>query len=89
MEAKNLFYNALKKKYEAQIAEAKATLYTYFNSTVGIGEHSDLLEEFDKHMDHLATAEDKLERLEANFGPYKMKEQFHLNGQSEVKKEKV
>lgn len=67
MEAKALYFDALKKKYEAQIAEAKATLYTYFNSSVGIGEHSELLEEFDKHLDNLAAAEDKLESLQKYF----------------------
>lgn len=68
MNAKSLFYEALVKKYEAQIAEAKATLHTYFTASVGIGEHSDLLEEFDKHMDNLANAEDKLEKLQRHFG---------------------
>ncbi|MEM9327161.1 MAG: hypothetical protein AAGA85_15945 [Bacteroidota bacterium] len=68
MEASKLYFEALVKKYEAQIMEAKATLHTYFNSSVGIGEHSDLLEEFDKHMENLANAEDKLEKLHKHFG---------------------
>ena len=83
MEAKNLYFQALKKKYEAQIAEAKATLHTYFNSTVGIGEHSELLEEFDKHIDNLATAEDKLHCLERNFPAYDLSEKFQMNGKEE------
>jgi arginine utilization protein RocB len=82
MEAKNLFFDALKKKYEAQIAEAKATLHTYFNSTVGIGEHSELLEEFDKHLDNLAAAEDKLESLEKNFQSYQYVDKTKSNGQA-------
>jgi len=33
---KNLLYNALVKKYEAEKAEAMATLNIYFNSSVGM-----------------------------------------------------
>ena len=62
-----LYFDALIKKYEAQIAEAKANLTLYFNSPVGIGEHSDLLTEFDKWTEQLATASDKLETLKKNF----------------------
>ena len=68
MEAGKLYFEALVKKYEAQIMEARATLHTYFHSSVGIGEHSDMLEEFDKHMENLAAAEDKLEKLHRHFG---------------------
>lgn len=80
METKQLYFEALKKKYEAQIAEAKATLHTYFNSSVGIGEHSELLEEFDKHIERLATAEDKLQTLLRN---YDTLEKVKSNGQVE------
>jgi len=64
---KNLLYNALVKKYEAEKAEAMATLNIYFNSSVGIGEHPQHLEEMDKFVDQLAAAEDKLEALKINF----------------------
>ena len=37
-------YKALVKKYEAEIAEAEATLLIYFNNPVGIGEHPQHLE---------------------------------------------
>lgn len=63
----NLLYNALVKKYEAQKAEAMATLNIYFNSSVGIGEHPQHLEEMDKFVDLLASADDKLEALKKNF----------------------
>lgn len=69
MNTSELYYDALKKKYEAQIADAKAVLTTYFTSSVGIGEHSELLVEFDKHMEILANAEDKLEKLKVHFSP--------------------
>ena len=44
----NPYYDALEAKYIAQIKEAQAVLQTYFQNSVGIGEHSDLLPEFDK-----------------------------------------
>jgi len=59
-----MFYNALTKKYEAEIEECLATLKVYMNKSVGIGEHSDLLTELDKYVTKLAAAEDNLESLE-------------------------
>ena len=47
-------YQAAVAKYQAQKAEALATLTIYLNGSVGIGEHSDLLAEVDKY------TEDKL-----------------------------
>jgi hypothetical protein len=61
------YFNALVKKYEAQIAEATANLEVYFNEPVAIGEHSDLLTEHDKWIEVLANASDKLETLKKNF----------------------
>ena len=58
-----LLYRALETKYEAQIAEAEATLSIYFTNSVGIGEHPQHLEEMDKLISQLADAQDKLEAL--------------------------
>jgi methylaspartate ammonia-lyase len=58
-----LLYEALESKYLAQIAEAKATLAIYFESSVGIGEHPQHLEEMDKFVTQLTDAENKLESL--------------------------
>ena len=52
---------ALVKKYEAQIAEAKATIDIYLSNPVGIGEHPQHLEDIDKLMGNVADAEDKLD----------------------------
>ena len=43
--------------------EAEAVLNTYFNNTVGIGEHSDIPAEVNKWVEKLSTAEDALETL--------------------------
>ncbi len=59
------YLNALRKKYEAQMEEAKANLSLYFssNNLAGIGEHSDLLAEHDRWVEAYANAKDKLESL--------------------------
>ncbi|MCH2264776.1 MAG: hypothetical protein MK371_07740 [SAR86 cluster bacterium] len=59
--------NALKKKYEADIAVAKTELDTYFESSVGIAEHPHIIESMDILMTQLATAEEKLKSLKENF----------------------
>ena len=35
--------NALRKKYEAEVAAAKVNIDVYINNPVGIGEHPDLV----------------------------------------------
>lgn len=59
------YVNALVKKYEYQMEEAKANLSLYFSSSnlAAIGEHSDLLAEHDRWVEQYANAKDKLEAL--------------------------
>tara|TARA_B000000557_G_scaffold101944_1_gene82693 strand:- start:787 stop:990 length:204 start_codon:yes stop_codon:yes gene_type:complete len=56
---------ALRARYEADIAEADATINIYLTNPVGIGEHPQHLEEVDKLLAKIADAKDKLESLEA------------------------
>jgi len=58
-----LKYDALIKRYEAEIAEAKAILEVYFGASVGIGEHPQIIDEMDTLVEKLANAEDKLHAL--------------------------
>ena len=51
---------ALEARYEAQIAEADATLKIYLENSVGIGEHPQHIEEVDKQIEKIANAEEKL-----------------------------
>ena len=69
------YVNALRKKYESQMAEAEANLALYFSSTnlAAIGEHSDLLAEHDRWIEVLANATDKLTTLESIFDSEKMR----------------
>jgi uncharacterized protein (DUF342 family) len=60
-------FKALKKKYEADIAIAKAELDNYFEASVGVGDHPHIIESMDLLMTQLANAEEKLKCLEANF----------------------
>ena len=62
--------DALRARYEAEIAEASATINIYLTNSVGIGEHPQHLEEMDKLVDKIAQAEEKIEVLE-KFEPEK------------------
>jgi len=56
--------NALKKRYEAQIAESLATLNIYLTNSVGIGEHPQHLDEMDKLLQVIVDAEEKSKMIE-------------------------
>ena len=55
---------ALRARYEAEIAEADATINIYLNNSVGIGEHPQHLQEIDKLLGKIGHAKEKLEQLE-------------------------
>ena len=59
--------NALHDKYEAQISAAHATINIYLNSSVGIGEHPQHIDELDKQLQIIVDAKEKLNILE-DFG---------------------
>ncbi len=61
---------ALRLKYEAEIAEADATENIYLDNSVGIGEHPQHIEEVNKLIDKIAQAKEKLEVLD-EFEPEK------------------
>lgn len=58
---------ALKKRYEADIAAAKANIQVYVDNPAGIGEHPDLVSAVDDQVTKLADAEDKLETLRKHY----------------------
>jgi hypothetical protein len=61
---------ALRARYEAEIAEADATANIYLENSVGIGEHPQHIEEVDKQIDKIANAKEKLQVL-GEFEPAK------------------
>ena len=62
--------NALRARYEAEIAEADATVNIYLENSVGIGEHPQHIDEVNKLIDKIAQAKEKLEVLD-EFEPEK------------------
>ena len=63
MDIKTVLVDALEKKYEAQLAEAEATMKIYFENSVGIGEHPQHIEEMDKLLTKIVDAEEKLKAV--------------------------
>ena len=62
---KKAILDALEAKYDAQIAEADATIKIYLENSVGIGEHPQHIDEIDKQMQKLVDAQEKLKELQA------------------------
>ena len=61
---KTAILTALEARYEAQIAEADATLKIYLENSVGIGEHPQHIDEVDKQIEKIANAEEKIKVLQ-------------------------
>ena len=61
---------ALRTRYEAEIAEADATANIYLDNSVGIGEHPQPIEEVHKQIEKIANAKEKLDVLD-EFEPEK------------------
>lgn len=61
------FYKALESKYQAKVDEALAVLDLYFNKSVGVGEHPDILDILDQNVTILDENKSKLETLKTLF----------------------
>jgi len=62
---KRAIIDALEARYNAQIAEADATIKIYLENSVGIGEHPQHIDEVDKQLQKIAEAQEKLNELQA------------------------
>jgi len=67
MDTNLLLIDALRKKYEAEIADAYASALIYFNSSVGIGEHPQFINELDRLIIKISNAEENLDTLNKYF----------------------
>ena len=67
---KRALIDALQARYEAEIAEADATINIYLTNSVGIGEHPQFVDEIDKQVQRIADAQEKIEVLKS-FEPEK------------------
>jgi hypothetical protein len=56
--------DALKKRYEAEVDIAKATIQVYLDKPVGIGEHPQFAEEIDKQLEAISCACDKIKVID-------------------------
>jgi hypothetical protein len=56
--------DALKKRYEAEVDIAKATIQVYLDKPVGIGEHAQFAEEMDKQLETISCACDKIKVID-------------------------
>jgi hypothetical protein len=72
----NRFYRALEARYQANIEEALATLELYFNKSVGIGEHPDIMEILDKYLTVLDDNRGKLVTLQQLFNVVNTEQQL-------------
>ena len=66
---KNAILDALEARYDAQIAEADATIKIYLENSVGIGEHPQHIDEIDKLFQKIVDAQEKLEAIKDFRGP--------------------
>ena len=63
----NPLLDALCKKYEGEIAAAKANINVYITNPAGIGEHPNLVAAVDSEIEKLTDATDKLSILRINY----------------------
>jgi len=55
-----MILDALAAKYEADMHRLQVNIANYFSNAVGVAEHPDIVEEVDKLIEQVATAEEKL-----------------------------
>lgn len=52
---------------EGELERAKTNIMVYMNQSVGIGEHSDIVEAIQEELDKMASARDRIDMLEIYF----------------------
>tara|TARA_R100000664_G_scaffold2954_1_gene6924 strand:- start:932 stop:1129 length:198 start_codon:yes stop_codon:yes gene_type:complete len=61
---KNELIKALLSHAHGEIAYHKANVHVYLNNSVGIGEHSDIMEAISSEIDKIAKYQDQIEIIE-------------------------
>jgi len=64
----NKLRNVLKKRYEAEIEDAKYKIQCYSEHELVIPEHPDITAEVDKLLEAMSNAEEKLAVMELHYG---------------------
>jgi hypothetical protein len=68
MKISNELYQSLLQRYETEVQECKSTLLIYFEKSIGIADHSNILDEMDELINRMSSANDKLKMLKKTFG---------------------
>jgi undecaprenyl pyrophosphate synthase len=64
---RNLMLDAVRKHAEAHIEKHRMNVEIYLRNSVGVGEHSDIMDAIEKELDLMAQYEDHLEILNKYF----------------------
>ena len=64
---KEQLVKAAKMHAEGELERAKTNIMVYMNQSVGIGEHSDIVEAIQEELDKMAAAEDRIDMLHKYF----------------------
>ena len=67
MVLKEQLVKAARMHAEGELERAKTNIMVYMNQSVGIGEHSDIVEAIQEELDKMASAEDRIEMLQKHF----------------------
>jgi len=67
MNQRQIMYDALVAHANGQIAKHKANVNIYLNQSIGIGEHSDIIETIEKEINKIGHYEEQLSVLEKHF----------------------
>ena len=64
---RNQLLEATRKHAEGHVAKHVANVEVYLNSSIGIGEHSDIIEAIELELEHIAKYQDQIEILDLYF----------------------
>jgi undecaprenyl pyrophosphate synthase len=64
---KDQLIKAVRMHAEGELERAKTNIMVYMNNSVGIGEHSDIVEAIQEELDKMAQADDRLQMIQAYF----------------------
>lgn len=64
---RNRLLDATRKHAEGHVAKHVANVEVYLNSSIGIGEHSDIIEAIELELEHIAKYQDQIDILDTHF----------------------
>lgn len=64
---RNRLLDATRKHAEGHVAKHVANVEVYLNSSIGIGEHSDIIEAIELELEHIAKYQDQIDILDKYF----------------------